>query len=116
MSSAVSRRQRLHELLLALVAREDELPLLEADRPRLAGLNVSASGEIPWIVLRIQQGIKGHGGADQGLVTLKRAAVLIQPQPRGTATLQIGAIGLQQRQLILPGNQSQQQLMQTLAS
>ena len=37
MSSAVSRRQRLHELLLALVAREDELPLLEADRPDLQG-------------------------------------------------------------------------------
>ena len=37
MSSAVSRRQRLHELLLALVAREDELPLLEADRPDLEG-------------------------------------------------------------------------------
>ena len=37
MSSSVSRRQRLHELLLALVAREDELPLLEADRPDLEG-------------------------------------------------------------------------------
>ena len=37
MSSAVSRRQRLHELLLALVSREDELPLLEADRPDLEG-------------------------------------------------------------------------------
>tara|TARA_B100000424_G_C22719118_1_gene390710 strand:- start:382 stop:627 length:246 start_codon:yes stop_codon:yes gene_type:complete len=37
MSSVVSRRQRLHELLLALVAREDELPLLEADRPDLEG-------------------------------------------------------------------------------
>ena len=37
MSSAVSRRQRLHELLLALVSREDELPLLEADRPDLDG-------------------------------------------------------------------------------
>ena len=37
MSSTVSRRQRLHELLLALVAREDELPLLEADRPDLEG-------------------------------------------------------------------------------
>ena len=37
MSSAASRRQRLHELLLALVAREDELPLLEADRPDLEG-------------------------------------------------------------------------------
>ena len=37
MSSAVSRRQRLHELLLALVAREDELPLLEGDRPDLEG-------------------------------------------------------------------------------
>ena len=39
MSSAVSRRQRLHELLLALVAREDELPLLEADRPDLEAGN-----------------------------------------------------------------------------
>tara|TARA_Y100000739_G_scaffold94666_1_gene81034 strand:+ start:1636 stop:1881 length:246 start_codon:yes stop_codon:yes gene_type:complete len=37
MSSAVSRRQRLHELLLALVAREDDLPLLEADHPDLEG-------------------------------------------------------------------------------
>ena len=39
MSSAVSRRQRLHELLLALVSREEELPLLEADRPDLEGGN-----------------------------------------------------------------------------
>ena len=39
MSSAASRRQRLHELLLALVAREDELPLLEGDRPDLEAGN-----------------------------------------------------------------------------
>ena len=39
MTSAASRRQRLHELLLALVAREDELPLLEADRPDLEAGN-----------------------------------------------------------------------------
>ncbi|CAI8156844.1 MAG: Uncharacterised protein [Synechococcus sp. CC9902] len=35
MSTTVSRRQRLHELLLALISRADELPLLDADRPDL---------------------------------------------------------------------------------
>lgn len=33
MSSPATRRQRLHELLLALIAREEELPLLDGDRP-----------------------------------------------------------------------------------
>ena len=33
MSSAESRRQRLHELLLALIAREEGLPLLDPDQP-----------------------------------------------------------------------------------
>ena len=31
MSTCERRRQRLHELLLALIAREDELPLLDPD-------------------------------------------------------------------------------------
>ena len=35
MSSSATRRQRLHELLLALIAREEELPLLDGDRPDL---------------------------------------------------------------------------------
>ena len=35
MSADASRRQRLHELLLALIAREEELPLLDGDRPDL---------------------------------------------------------------------------------
>ena len=35
MSAPASRRQRLHELLLALIAREQELPLLDGDRPDL---------------------------------------------------------------------------------
>ena len=33
--SDASRRQRLHELLLALISREEELPLLDGDRPDL---------------------------------------------------------------------------------
>jgi len=35
MSTTFSRRQRLHELLLALISRAEELPLLDADRPDL---------------------------------------------------------------------------------
>lgn len=31
------RRQRLHELLLALIAREEDLPLLDAQQPNLDG-------------------------------------------------------------------------------
>ncbi|BEV35712.1 hypothetical protein [Synechococcus sp. M16CYN] len=31
------RRQRLHELLLALIAREEELPLMDEELPALAG-------------------------------------------------------------------------------
>ena len=60
MSSAVSRRQRLHELLLALVAREDELPLLEADRPDLE------SGSAPGLWL------------DQNRRTLQRYQALVR--------------------------------------
>ena len=37
MSTCERRRQRLHELLLALIAREDELPLLDPDQPDLEG-------------------------------------------------------------------------------
>ena len=43
-SSAV-RRQRLHELLLALIAREDDLELLDAEGP--VGLTGAASNEGP---------------------------------------------------------------------
>ena len=60
MSSAVSRRQRLHELLLALVSREDELPLLEADRPDLEG------GSVPGLWL------------DQNRRTLQRYQALVR--------------------------------------
>ncbi|OUX70878.1 hypothetical protein SynMEDNS5_01841 [Synechococcus sp. MEDNS5] len=38
-----SRRQRLHELLLALIAREDDLELMDGEGP--AGLAGSATGE-----------------------------------------------------------------------
>lgn len=38
-----SRRQRLHELLLALIAREDDLELIDGEGP--AGLAGSATGE-----------------------------------------------------------------------
>ena len=37
MSSTNSRRQRLHELVLALIAQEDELPLMDGERPALDG-------------------------------------------------------------------------------
>ena len=37
MSSTNSRRQRLHELVLALIAQEEELPLMEGERPELDG-------------------------------------------------------------------------------
>ena len=38
-----SRRQRLHELLLALIAREDDLELMDGEGP--GGLVGSATGE-----------------------------------------------------------------------
>jgi len=39
MTSSSARRQRLHDLLLALIARQDELPLMDAEHPALeAGL------------------------------------------------------------------------------
>ena len=37
MSSTNNRRQRLHELVLALIAQEDELPLMDEERPELDG-------------------------------------------------------------------------------
>ena len=37
MTDASPRRQRLHELLLALIAREEDLPLIDAERPALDG-------------------------------------------------------------------------------
>ena len=37
MSSPSCRRQRLHELVLALIAQEDELPLMDGERPELDG-------------------------------------------------------------------------------
>ncbi len=37
MTSSPDRRQRLHELVLALIAREEELPLLDPDHPELDG-------------------------------------------------------------------------------
>lgn len=43
--SAAARRQRLHELLLALIAREDDLELMDADGP--VGISAGASGEAP---------------------------------------------------------------------
>ena len=39
--SAAARRQRLHELLLALIAREDDLELMDAEGP--TGLTGAAS-------------------------------------------------------------------------
>ena len=39
------RRQRLHELLLALIARQDDLELMDADGP--SGLTNSGVGEGP---------------------------------------------------------------------
>ena len=43
--SAAARRQRLHELLLALIAREDDLELMDAEGP--TGLTGAASSEGP---------------------------------------------------------------------
>ena len=37
MTSARTRRQRLHELLLALMARQEELPLMDSEHPELEG-------------------------------------------------------------------------------
>lgn len=37
MSSTNSRRQRLHELVLALIAQEEDLPLMDGERPELEG-------------------------------------------------------------------------------
>ena len=41
----VERRQRLHELLLALIARQEDLELMDAEGP--SGLTGSASAEGP---------------------------------------------------------------------
>ena len=41
--SSAARRQRLHELLLALIAREDDLELMDSDGP--IGLTAAASSE-----------------------------------------------------------------------
>ena len=35
MTPSHDRRQRLHELVIALIAREDDLPLLDPDQPDL---------------------------------------------------------------------------------
>ncbi len=37
MTSARTRRQRLHGLLLALMARQEELPLMDSEHPELEG-------------------------------------------------------------------------------
>ena len=37
MSTAHDRRQRLHELVLAQIAREEDLPLLDPEQPDLEG-------------------------------------------------------------------------------
>ena len=37
MPSAHARRQRLHDLVIALIAQHDDLPLLDPDQPELEG-------------------------------------------------------------------------------
>ena len=37
MNSSSQRRQRLHDLLLALIAREEDLPLLDSEHPHVEG-------------------------------------------------------------------------------
>ena len=37
MSPAHDRRQRLHDLVIALIAQQDDLPLLDPDQPDLEG-------------------------------------------------------------------------------
>ena len=37
MTPAHDRRQRLHELVIALIAQQDDLPLLDPDQPDLEG-------------------------------------------------------------------------------
>ena len=37
MSPSSQRRQRLHELLLALIAREEDLQLMDSEHPQLDG-------------------------------------------------------------------------------
>ncbi len=37
MTPAHDRRQRLHELVIALIAQQDDLPLLDHDQPDLVG-------------------------------------------------------------------------------
>ena len=45
MTPAHDRRQRLHELVIALIAKQDDLPLLDPDQPDLEGTAVpSRSG------------------------------------------------------------------------
>ena len=37
MTPALDRRQRLHDLVIALIAQQDDLPLLDPDQPDLEG-------------------------------------------------------------------------------
>ncbi len=37
MTPAHDRRQRLHDLVIALIAQQDDLPLLDPDKPDLEG-------------------------------------------------------------------------------
>ena len=37
MTSAHARRHRLHDLVIALIAQQDDLPLLDPDQPDLEG-------------------------------------------------------------------------------
>ena len=37
MTPAHDRRQRLHQLVIALIAQQDDLPLLDPDQPDLEG-------------------------------------------------------------------------------
>ena len=38
MNPSSQRRQRLHDLLLALIAREGDLPLMDSEHPQLEGM------------------------------------------------------------------------------
>ena len=78
-------------------------------RPRLPDLNGSAS-----VLLGIQQGVERDSRAHQRLIVLQRAPVLIQPTCRFLrASLPRQGL-IHQRQSFLAGDQSQQQVVQTL--
>ena len=48
MNPSNQRRQRLHDLLLALIAREEDLPLMDSEHPQLEGGMAQTHSQETW--------------------------------------------------------------------